>query len=248
MPEPYAYATSHSLVEVDGRLRKDLREPAPSKPGFLHDPGREGLVYERILASASLGTPLLHSARAGVLEIERVEGTELWQIGEPETWARVARWLAGAHARLAPHADEPFLIRYDRAWYELWLERAALPELADAYARATERLLALPRTVVHGELYPSNVLVAGERICVVDWETAGAGPGVVDLAALVTGWGEDETSAIVAAYGAVDPLDLAAARLHLAVRWLGWSRDWTPPQEHARDWRAEALAAAEAFA
>jgi len=38
---------------------------------------------------------------------------------------------------------------------------------------------------------------------------------------------------------------LDCARLHLALRWLGWSRDWTPPREHARDWWAEAKGAAE---
>jgi hypothetical protein len=38
------------------------------------------------------------------------------------------------------------------------------------------------------------------------------------------------------------------ARLHLAVQWLGWSPDWTPPAEHAHDWYAEAVATAETLA
>ena len=32
---------------------------------------------------------------------------------------------------------------------------------------------------------------------------------------------------------------LDCARLHLAIQWLGWSPEWTPPPEHARDWHAE---------
>ena len=32
---------------------------------------------------------------------------------------------------------------------------------------------------------------------------------------------------------------LDCARLHLALQWLGWSPGWTPPPEHALDWRAE---------
>jgi hypothetical protein len=37
---------------------------------------------------------------------------------------------------------------------------------------------------------------------------------------------------------------LEFCRLHLAIQWLGRSKRWTPPIEHARDWAAEALAAA----
>ena len=88
------------------------------------------------------------------------------------------------------------------------------------------------------------MLVGAERIVPVDWELAAAGPAVVDLAALTTGWSGDEAEAIVAAYGEVEHADLMAARLHLAVRWLGWSPGWTPPAEHRRDWLAEAEAAA----
>ena len=35
--------------------------------------------------------------------------------------------------------------------------------------------------------------------------------------------------------------DLARARLHLALQWLGWNPDWRPPREHAHDWADEAL-------
>ncbi len=34
-------------------------------------------------------------------------------------------------------------------------------------------------------------------------------------------------------------------RLYIAVQWLGWSRDWSPPAEHAHDWLSEALSLAE---
>ena len=76
---------------------------------------------------------------------------------------------------------------------------------------------------------------------------AATGPGVIDLAAVVTGWDGDRRAAIMAAFGAVDRLDLAAARLVLALRWIGWAADWQPPVEHRRDWLAEAGRAAEAL-
>jgi hypothetical protein len=34
---------------------------------------------------------------------------------------------------------------------------------------------------------------------------------------------------------------LNTCRLHLAVQWLGWSNEWSPPQEHRQDWLAEAI-------
>jgi len=119
----------------------------------------------------------------------------------------------------------------------------ALARIVAAYERVLEILSAMPATFVHGEFYASNVLVAGERIAAVDWEMAGIGPGILDLAALVTGWGEEERTAIIAGYGNVPSQALDAAQLHLALQWLGWSPDWTPPPEHARDWLAEALSA-----
>lgn len=247
---PYPYATSHPLEEVDGgSLLKDLRDPVALRPGFLHDPSREIRTYEHVLVPAGIG-PRLHGVGDGLLLIEKVEGTELWQIGELETWCRVACWLGGMHRALAAQADAPWLLRYDAGWYRLWLDRARvlagdLGPVERVYEAAAERLLALPRTVIHGELYPSNILVAGERICPVDWEMAASGPGIVDLAALASGFRSEETEEILAAYGAVDRTAVDCARLHLAVRWLGWSPAWSPPAEHEHDWRVEALAAAE---
>jgi hypothetical protein len=67
---------------------------------------------------------------------------------------------------------------------------------------------------------------------------------VLDVAALTMGWGDEERAALVDAYlaEAQDPPDredVDRAALHLALQWLGWSGDWTPPPEHARDWQAE---------
>jgi hypothetical protein len=34
-------------------------------------------------------------------------------------------------------------------------------------------------------------------------------------------------------------------RLHLAIRWLGWAPDWSPPAENAHNWPGEAIALSE---
>ena len=96
---------------------------------------------------------------------------------------------------------------------------------------------------------------AARRVCPVDWEMAAVGPGLLDLAALTAGgWSRRERDAIARAYcdalrrrrcrrlpqELLEALDCAL--LHLAVQWLGWSADWTPPAEHRQDWLGEALA------
>jgi hypothetical protein len=146
-------------------------------------------------------------------------------------------------------------------------ERRGTEQLFGKYDRVVERLVALPVTFVHGEFYASNVLVhehaygegEGLRVCPVDWEMAALGPGLVDLAALTAGgWTAGEKEELALAYCAAlvshetppTPPDaflvaLDYCRLHLAVQWLGWSQDWTPPPEHAQDWLGEALGLAE---
>ena len=166
------------------------------------------------------------------------------------------------------------LLRYDAAFYRLWLERAeafrsaglrtdAWASLVGSYDRAVERLIRLPSTLIHGEFYASNILVQeareGCRIRPVDWETAAVGPGLIDLAALTSGaWAERERTEMAAAYHgtllakgwpglAFDDLLLALddCRLHLAIRWLAWALHWSPPPENAHDWLGEAMALGE---
>lgn len=259
---PFEYRSSAPLaeLEVEGRvlLLKDLSPCAltegarQAKLDLLHDPRREIQVYRTFLDGGGLGTAEL----AGAVEdpdrerywlvVEKVRGVELYQVGEIDRWQRVAEWLARLHDRFAGMEPADFLVRYDRSYFELWPRRADVD--LHGYQTVVDRLAGLPTTLVHGELYASNVLVAGDRICVVDWELAGIGPGVLDLAALTLGLPEADAAALAQAYRAAlerpsdeqqFSLDLACARLHLAIQWLGWSPDWTPPPEHAHDWRAE---------
>lgn len=277
---PSRYRTSFSLEELDVTLEdgttlalvfKSVGLHALSarargaKPDFLYDPLREIEAYESILAESGLGTAVCYGTVVDRerdrfwLFLEKVPGVELYQVGELETWRGAARWLALLHDH-CQGAQGASLLRYDRDFYRLWLERArgfgrlaVLDRLAPRYEEIVERLAALPATFIHGEFYASNVLVDGDRVCPVDWEMAALGPGLVDLAALTAGaWSEEERADLAQAYRDASPAysdrtsedflaDLDCCRLHLALQWLGWSADWTPPREHLHDWQTEAL-------
>jgi hypothetical protein len=182
--------------------------------------------------------------------------------------ARRPEWSQAAHLL---RYDGDFF----RLWMRRALEfgrRSAAPQpgrgdrlewLATRHDRAVERLVGLPITFLHGEFYASNVLVnetsSGLRVRPVDWELAAVGPGLLDVAALAAGgWSEDQKTALALAYrAALAPAGgwpteadsfLAAfrcCRLHVAVQWLGWSPDWTPPVDFHQDWLGEALRLAE---
>ncbi len=261
---PYPYRTSHDLDELevilaDGTRReylfKDSRRSAlgavarRAKPAFLFDESREGEAY-RALKQGGLAQDSYQEAGRNWILLKKVRGMELWQVAEVEAWAEAARWASRLHSHFA--AQPPLsahLLRYDLEYFRIWPTRAMrlhaeLAGIVGRYQRVLDLLGELPMTLIHGEYYPSNILVSDGIIVPIDWEMAGIGPGVIDLAALVTGWGHSEIATIIEAYGGVKNPQLDAARLHLALQWLGRQRAWTPPPEHDFDWLAEAFSAA----
>ena len=251
-----------------------------AKPEIIRNPHREIEIYQRVLSRAHLETPMFYGAKVSDhsreywLFIEDVPGLELYQIGELSLWQEAARWLARMHSCFGNQVSElennsNLLIR-DEYFYWVWMRRAEefvrsdssnarteIQRLLSAFEKAVTKMTRLPRTLIHGEFYASNVLVEqtsnGARVCPVDWEMAGTGPGLIDLAALVSGkWSDDDRISIASAYYEAmdsegwhptfiefrDALD--CCRLILAVQWLGWSPGWVPPAEHSHDWLDEA--------
>ena len=252
---PFEYASSWplELVVVDrpaaGRVELLLKH-CGGEPDHERSLEREVIAY-LLLGDTVPGVPVLIGWGSGWLLIENVDGQPVWQHGDLDSWCTVASWAAALHGRFASHPPAlSRLMRYDRRSYQNWfvLARRNHPGAAaldEAVGAAARRLDALPRTLIHGQLYASNVLVAGASVAVIDWETAGIGAGVLDLAALVAGWDPASRNALVDAYDpSTDPLDLAAAELLLALRWLGLPLTWEPPPQHRRDWLSEARASA----
>jgi Ser/Thr protein kinase RdoA (MazF antagonist) len=266
------YASSFPLAELDvetgdgARLTvvwKDLTPGAllpgarAARGGAAADPLRELRAYA-LLDGAELGTPRLVASveepgRAWLF-LEAVHGARLEHVGDPAAWAAAARWLARAHTVLAARASDP-------AWPPRWqppdidalAREPRIAALVPALAAARERLAAGPPAVIHGELYAANVLIDGERVCVLDWETIARGPALLDLAALTAGAWEDADEPLAEAYRAALPdpppraaflAELDAARLLTAARWLSAPAGWRPPPEQARDWLRDAEAVA----
>lgn len=262
------------------------------KPARVTDPSREAWVYRTLLPGMRLGAPSLWAAvtdpAAGRhwLFLERVSGVPLVQVGDRAIWHWVARWLGRFHARAPiPCPEAGPLIRHDREYHRGWMSRALvvaeeearsgvgdrraalenlarLRALAPMHERAVEVALSMRPTFIHGEFYPSNIVVERRRpraIHPVDWEMAALGPPLLDLAALLSGrWGPDDRDGMLMAYrdgtlaagASCPPLDeflrgLAACRLLQAVQWQGWARSWEPPEGHRNDWLEEAERCAE---
>src|SRR5207248_1649161 len=66
-----------------------------------------------------------------------------------------------------------------------------LADIVSGYAPVVERMTDQPRTLLHGGCRPSNILVKvasdPARVCILDWEEAGCGAPLYDLAYLLDG-------------------------------------------------------------
>lgn len=277
--------TSATPVVVKDLARAHLLGTAAAvKPAFLHDLHREITMYRHVLPGVA-GPATYHGHHStgspdhgAVLVIERVTGLELNDVGDVDVWARAAQWLGRFHAQHRTRPAGVPVIVHDTELRGRWHDRAVTAaaslgrdvrsqvlELAELYAtRAARHLTSSPVALIHGEFYPSNVIVGDAhldggrgpaRICPVDWETTGLGPALIDLAALTTGdWEASDRDRVTGAYvhaaaehGLVFDdfdTDLAACRLQLAIQWLGWFTNHPPPPWQARNWIAEAADAA----
>ncbi len=257
-----------------------LPQAFEAKPGFLYDGQREIHVYRDLIGSerdtARYYGSLSEDDGFRFLLLERVQGPLLYECGDLETWRAAAAWLGRFHQRSrdAPQAPDR-LLRFTPEYCLQWAQRAkdrllassaevrgsdrtGLERLFSRYDEVVDRLSALPQIFIHGEFYPSNVIVGRRqegdlRICPVDWEMAARGPGLIDLAALLSGgWSEEERRSLLRAYLLELPepdrpsqrefhLGLLSCRMQLAIQWLGWGAGWTPPAHQANDWLDEAL-------
>ena len=242
---------------------------------------RSLLEPEELGTPACYGTVCSDADQRYWLFLERIPGVQLGQVGDFEAWEEAARWIARLHMRFAHATDGQLgraratssLLTHDASFYRRWAARALtylmqtgsacsedtvrqFTPLANDYDRVVRRLVSLDRTLIHGEFYASNILVTqfdgAPQVSPVDWEMAAVGPGLVDLAALASGWSEPNRRPLALAYyETLPPTDRGSldtflesfdyCQLQVAVQWLGWAQGWTPPADHAQDWLAESV-------
>ncbi len=174
-----------------------------------------------------------------------------------------ARWIGRFHALNEARLGKtpiPFLTTYESYYYRGWARRTSrfaddwhrrfswLASLCKRVESALALLAELPRTIIHGEYYPHNILFQRGVVRPVDWETAAIAPGEIDLATLTDGWPRKSTSELEAEYqrarwpnGAPPHFSRALdlARIYVQLRWLGDLREWT--SEKSSLWRFHQL-------
>lgn len=196
-----------------------------------------GILREREVAAsraafaAGVAPELVHAAD-GILVIRFVAGRTLApaDIRDAAMLERIASLLRRVHRDVAPHLRGPAA-----CFWPFHVLRDYLAQLAEE-GRLADRIPTLRLTVAsleravgpidlvlaHNDMMPGNLLDDGARLWLIDWEFAGFGSGLFDLAGVATN----------------NDLD-AAQRAHLLAAYLGKP----PGRRAAKRFAAMALAA-----
>jgi hypothetical protein len=170
---------------------------------------------------------------------------------------------------VAGSAAAAHLLQYNRQFYDCWMHRARtfqddgnalVVRLGERHSLVADWLSQQAPAFLHGEFYASNILVDRRSdtsfvVRPVDWEMAALGPPLMDLACLLAGrWSDHDRADVAKTYyeeraangGNVPRSEdylrtLDYCLIHLSIRNLGWSRDWSPPPDRDHDWLGEAL-------
>ena len=277
-PNDFSTKASSSFVtvrfeggeEVELFVKKILGEPGSHMP---EPKDREARVYEAFSGRSEFAAPALVGIIGGDdphLVLAASTGWDL-RYQDLDRWALAAGDLGRMHGAFAALVGElegnDFLDRHDQP-HNLAIAELAFTVVSERHPRAaqliqeviagyesiTEELDHEPRTLIHGDLAPKNVVVdhsdGGERALFVDWEWAGIGPGLTDLADFVNGLDKVANERMLCAYldGAGLSNDSASLRsfdlalLHKTMFRLGRSSDWQVSAEQVTVWAQEAVA------
>lgn len=122
------------------------------------------------------------------------------------SYPKAARWVAAFHSETEKRvmsASAAGLRRYDCKYYTGWSLRTRtiagtfgrqffwFPGVCDSFEELVRSLLEPTASVIHGAYYPEEILLAGDTLYPVDWETASIATGEVDLAMLTDRWPDE---------------------------------------------------------
>jgi hypothetical protein len=196
--ERVTVSTDHDLIEL---VCKYSSARVDRITGHSRGALYEGSIYAQVFPDPDLDTPACHGTfqvddSLGCIVLEHVDGYRIHHSIYPKGLVEVCADLARFHARgvrSLPSGHNVFSGSYfSRLVFEMKLLPGVAPRLRGADTNVVEALANAPRTLIHGELYPQNVLINELGSVVIDWESAGVGPGVIDLAVLTQGsWDDD---------------------------------------------------------
>jgi thiamine kinase-like enzyme len=185
--------------------------------------------------------PELVLAEPGLLVLRLIAGRALTaqEVGEPAMLPRVAELLRRCHREVAAHLRGPapcFWVFHALRDYLAALETDGVPAGRIARLRAIVDALedaVGPTTLAltHNDLMPGNIIDDGARLWLIDWEFAGFGAPLFDLASLAVDNALDATAqaALLTAYfrrrtGAALLRRFAAMMLAAELREALWAR------------------------
>jgi Ser/Thr protein kinase RdoA (MazF antagonist) len=205
---------------------------------------REVAIYRRLLSGRRFGAPELYASvydevhERHWLFLEDV-GDRTLEKADMDAWFAAARWLAEMHGAYLGREDElrafDCLQEHGPEYYHM-IARIARQNLVLAGSAELVRFDQLmrdfgavvaclsfqPRTLVHGDVFPQNLMIQpGPCIRAVDWESAAIGLPALDLARLLDGWEGQERQSLVSSYRetlelhARAPIDAASIELAL---------------------------------
>ncbi len=187
---------------------------------------REFRTYRDLLAKSRLGAAeyygsIWDEARGQFLVfLEYVTGMAV-RYCEFEHWVSAAAWLGRFQGFFAKRLQEldtcEFLLRHDAKFFQSRAQlalsvlselsaplAARLAHIVDRYDPLTELMASQPRTFVHGAYTPSTILLGlhaqPTRVCPFDWELAGLGSPLFDLAYLCDGFEPARLAILLEAY------------------------------------------------
>jgi thiamine kinase len=215
----------------------------------LYRPGYRGHQAEAVALAVLEGhdvAPSLldavdHAGRPGLV-LERIVGADMLDLLQRRPWRVPALARALAEAHLVVHgvrapADLPDV----RQVLAARIEAATLPRELRGYALRVLDGLPSGDRLCHGDYHPGNVMVAGDRVSVIDWPNAARGVPEADhaRAILLLRWADPLPGMPLVTRGLV-----AAGRSLLA---RGYARAYAHgsrrPLQHVESWLVVQIAA-----
>ena len=138
------------------------------------------LLTERRLAVPVVYHTILGSNGDYMMYMKQMAGDELYTLTQEQPWKVAVEKLAEIHltfwqgeyafetASQQVRGSNTFM-----TWTQKASEHASFKEKwSVAFDRAMERVQLAPKTLIHGDFFPTNVLVDGSGVCIIDWVDA----------------------------------------------------------------------------